>query len=54
MGGLINDDLVCAKLNIHINAAYRSDIIDCQSGNRSRDLEVVMDSLIDGGDYMII
>ena len=29
--------------------AYRSKIIDRQRGNRTRDLEVVMGSLIDGG-----
>ena len=54
MGGLINDDLVQASLDIHINAndrnaAYRSKIIDRQCGNRSRESEVVMGSLIDGG-----
>ena len=50
-----DDDLVSARLDIHINAndwnaAYRSEIIDRQSGNRSRDSEVVMGSLIDVGD----
>ena len=53
MGSLINDDdLVCTRLDIHINwnAAYRCKVIDRQSGNRSRDLEVVMGSLIDDGD----
>ena len=52
--GLINDDLVQARLDIHINAndwnaAYRGKIIDRQRSNRSRDSEVVMGSLIDGG-----
>ena len=49
-------NLVQASLDIHINAnnwnaAYRSKIIDrqCRS-NRSRNSEVVMGSLIDGGD----
>ena len=55
MGGLINDDLVQASLDIHINAndrnaAYRSKIIHRQCGKRSRESEVVMGSLIDGGD----
>jgi hypothetical protein len=55
MSNLINEGLVCARLDIHINAndwntAYRSEIIDRQSGNRSRDSEVVMGSLIDDGD----
>ena len=45
-------------LDIHINAnsriTYKSTIIDRQSGNRSGDSQVVMGSLIDGGDYMIM
>ena len=52
MGNLINDDDLVRAIRINVNdgnAAYRSEIIDRQSG-RSRDLEVVMDSLIDGGD----
>ena len=57
MRGLINDDLVQARLNIQINAsdwnaAYRSKIINRQRRNRSRDSEVVMGSLIDGVDYV--
>ena len=32
------------------NTAYRSEIIDRHRGNRGRDSEVVMGSLIDGGD----
>ena len=54
-GSLINDNLVWARLDIHIyandwNAAYRSEIMDRDSGNRSRNSDVVMGSLIDGGD----
>ena len=45
----IDDDLVWAAPDNHINA-YRSEIIDRQSRIRSRDSEVVMGSLIDGGD----
>ena len=46
-------------VDIHINAnewntAYRSEIIDRYRGNRCRDSEVVMGSLIDGGDSVII
>ena len=41
-------------LYIHINAngwnTYRSNIIVRQSRNQSRDLEVIMGSLINGGD----
>ena len=59
MGSLINDDLVLAKLDIHINAnywnaAYRIEIPDRQSRNGRRDLEFVMGSLIDGSDLVII
>ena len=53
MDSLINHDLAIVMgyldNDIHANA-YRCKIIDCQSGNRSRHLEVVMGSLIDGGD----
>jgi hypothetical protein len=35
------------------NAAYRSEIIDRQSGNGSRDREVITGSLIDGSDLVI-
>ena len=51
-GNLINDDDSVRAIHIIVNnrnAAYRSEIIDRQSG-RSRDLEVVMGSLIDDGD----
>ena len=46
-------------VDIHINAnewntAYRGEIIDRYRGNRCRDSEVVMGSLIDGGDSVII
>ena len=41
-------------LDIHINAngwnMYRSNILDRQSRNQSRDSEVIMGSLINGGD----
>ena len=54
MGSLINhDDLIVAmsKMNNDINAnAYRSKVIDRRRGNRSRESEVVMGSLIDDGD----
>ena len=56
IGSLINDDLVWARLENHTginandwNAAYKSEIIDHQRRNRSRDPEVVMASLIDDG-----
>ena len=47
-----------AKLDIHIyandwNTAYKSEIIDRYSGNRSRDSEVDIGSLIDGGEVII-
>ena len=49
---LINENLVCARWTFanDWNAAYRSKIIDRQSRYRSRDLEVVLGSLIDCGD----
>ena len=54
MGSLVNhDDLIVAMswMNNDINAnAYRSKVIDCRRGNRSRELEVVMGSLFDDGD----
>ena len=59
-GSLINDDdsdsvlWRWARLNTHNNAsgwnAYRGKIVGRQGGNRSRSLEVVMDSLMDGGE----
>ena len=35
------------------NAAYTGEIVDRQSGNRSRDSEVIMSSLTDGDDLVI-
>ena len=51
MGGLINDDLVWARFDIHTiandwNDAHRVEIIDRHSWNRSRYSEVVVDSLM--------
>jgi hypothetical protein len=57
IGTLINDhddDLIWARLDMHNdgNVAYRWEIMDRQSGYRSRDSDsrVVMGSLIDGRD----
>jgi hypothetical protein len=55
MGSLINDSLVYGPgwtftlMPNDWNAAYRSETIDRHSGSRSRDSEVVIGSLIDGG-----